>query len=115
MFDPRQLPTLDLSIEKFTAIKTFQNPSPTLLEEWLIYLKFKEVEVAIPNPLDLTAFWESLKGRFPALSKIASEAMLMAVTSVDVERSFSTISAYVKNLKGKPYRREHQKTCHAIH
>ena len=54
MFDPRQLPTLDRSIEKVRAMKAFQNPSSTLLEEWLIYLKFKED--AIPNPLDLPAF-----------------------------------------------------------
>ena len=35
MFDPRQLPTLDLNIEKFTGIY-FQYPSPTLLDEWLM-------------------------------------------------------------------------------
>ena len=62
VFDPRQLPTLDLSVEKFMVIKAFQNPSPTLVKELLTYLKSKED--AIPNPLDLPAFWESQTGRF---------------------------------------------------
>lgn len=40
----------------------------------------------IPNPLDLAHFWESMSHRYPNLARIAMDAMLMPVSSVDVER-----------------------------
>ena len=53
-------------------IQALQHPSSILQEELLIYTNVKD---AIPNTLDLPAFWESLKGRFPTLVKLASEAI----------------------------------------
>ena len=54
VFEPRQLPILDLTTEKFTAIISVHLP-------YWRSCKFKED--AIPNPLDLPAFWESMIGR----------------------------------------------------
>ena len=86
IFDPHQLPTLGHDIGDYTAIKSLQDPSPELLEEWLIYVQYHE---DLPNPLSISNFWEDMKDRFPNLAAIASHAIWMPVTSVDVERSFS--------------------------
>ena len=37
IFDPRQLPTLGKDIGDYGAVEALQDPSPELLEEWLIY------------------------------------------------------------------------------
>ena len=103
VFDPRQLPTLDLSIGKFTAIKAFQNPSPTLLG----VVDLLKVQGGCDPQSDPPALWESPKGRFPTLSKIVSEVIWMPVTSVDLEKSFSQYKH--EQLKGKPCGREHHR------
>ena len=65
---------------------TLQDPSPELLEEWLIYTQYRD---ELPSPPSIPEFWEGMKGRFLNLSTIAADAIWMAVASVDVERSFS--------------------------
>ena len=40
IFDPRQMPTLGKDIEDYGAVEALQDPSPELLEEWLIYTLF---------------------------------------------------------------------------
>ena len=88
VFDPRQLPIVDRDIALYgEAIKMFKDPSAALLEEWLIYTQFRQD--ALPTSVELPAFWDGMKGRFPLLATIAVDAMWMPVTSVDVERSFS--------------------------
>ena len=67
-------------------MKALQDPSPTLLEEWLIYTLYRD---ELPDPLSIPEFWEVMKNRFPILSAIAADAIWMPVVSVDVERSFS--------------------------
>ena len=87
IFDPRQLPTLQHDIQPYGQhIKQLDKPSHQLLEEWLIYSRYKEVA---PPLAELEAFWTSMTGRFPLLSKIALRSIWMPVTSVSVERSFS--------------------------
>ena len=86
VFDPRQLPTLSNDIGDYTAIKSLREPSPALLEEWLIYVQYRDV---LPNPLVISEFWEGVRDRFPNLATIASHVIWMPVASVDVERSFS--------------------------
>lgn len=86
IFDPRQLPMLTRDIGDYTAIKSFRDPSPELLEEWLIYVQYRD---ELPNPLHISEFWEGMRDRFPNLAAIASHAIWMPVASVDVERSFS--------------------------
>ena len=56
------------------------------MEEWLI-TKYRQDSLL--NLVQLPSFWGSMRGRFPLLSHIASDAIWMPVTSVDVERSFS--------------------------
>ena len=63
------------------------NPSVELMEEWLIYTKYRQDSV--PNLVQLPSFWGSMRGQFPLLSHIASDAIWMPVTSGYVERSFS--------------------------
>ena len=87
IFDPRQLLIMGHDITEFEIIPGLKNPSPELLEEWLISTQYQQS--AIPQPLDLPTFWESVEDRFPLLSAVASEAIWMPVASVDVERSFS--------------------------
>ena len=86
IFDPRQLPTLNHNIGDYTAIKSLQDPSPELLDEWLIYVQYRD---ELPNPLHISEFWEGMGDRFPNLAAVASHAIWMPVASVDVERSFS--------------------------
>ena len=86
IFDPRQLPSLPRNVEDYSAIKALQEPSPELLEEWLIYTQFRD---DLPSPLSIPNFWENMKFRFPNLSAIALDAIWMPVASVDIEHSFS--------------------------
>ena len=86
IFDPRQLQSLGQNIDDYTAIKLLQNPSAELLEEWMIYKHYRD---ELPTPLSIPEFWDSMKDRFPSLSRIAADAIWMPATSVDVERSFS--------------------------
>ena len=86
VFDPRQLPTLAKDIGDYCAVKALQDPSPELLEEWLIYTQYRD---DLPDPLSISDFWEGMKTRFPILSAIAADAIWMPVVSVDIERSFS--------------------------
>jgi hypothetical protein len=87
IFDPRQLPTISHNISDYSVIKGFENPSPELLEKFLIYCR-SPID-SLPNPLVLNDYWASVNGRFPLLSSIARGAIWMPVTSVDVKRSFS--------------------------
>ena len=87
LFDPRQLPIITHDIGDYCAIKAFENPSPVLLEEFLIYCQ-SPID-SLPNPLVLSGFWDSMQDRLLNLSSIARDAMWMPVSSVDVERSFS--------------------------
>ena len=87
LFDPRQLPIITHDIGDYCAIKAFENPSPVLLEEFLIYCQ-SPID-SLPNPLVLSGFWDSMQDRFLNLSSIARDAMWMPVSSVDVETSFS--------------------------
>ena len=73
-------------IGDYTSIKSLQDPSPKLLEEWLIYMQYCE---ELPNPVSISEFWVGMKDHFPNLATIASHAIWMPVASVDVERSFS--------------------------
>ena len=86
IFDPRQLPTLTHNIGDYTAIKSLEDPSPELLEEWLIYVQYRE---ELPNPFQISEFWNRMKDQFPNLAAIASNTIWVPVASVDVERSFS--------------------------
>ena len=86
IFDPHQLPTLEKDIQEYGTIKDLQDPSPALLEEWLIYTQYRE---ELPSPLSIPKFWEGVKDRFPNIHRIAVDAIWMPVASVDVERSFS--------------------------
>lgn len=88
VFDPRQLPCISHDIDEYgSRVKALQNPSTDLMEEWLIYTKFREDN--LPILLELPSFWSGMTGRFPLLSSIALDAIWLPVTSVDVERSFS--------------------------
>ena len=88
IFDPRQLPALDHDIQVYSNfLKQLANPSCELLEEWLIYTRYREE--AVSSLAALQEFWDSMASRFPLLCKIATESIWMPVTSVDVERSFS--------------------------
>ena len=88
IFDPQQLPCLTHDIEEYgRGMSALANPSVELMEEWLIYTKYRQDY--LPNLVQLPSFWGSMRGRFPLLSHIALDAIWMPVTSVDVERSFS--------------------------
>ena len=63
IFYPRQLPTLQHDIQPYAQhIKQLDKPSHQLLEEWLIYSRYKEVA---PPLAELEAFWTTMAGRFP--------------------------------------------------
>ena len=63
IFYSRQLPTLKHDIQPYGQhIKQLDKPSHELLEEWLIYSRYKEVA---PPLAELEAFWTSMAGRFP--------------------------------------------------
>ena len=78
------------------------NPSVELMEEWLIYTKYRQ---DLPNLVQLPSFWGSMRGRFPLMSHIASGAIWMPVTSVDVERSFSQYNERWESLTDDNTRR----------
>ena len=86
IFDPRQLPCISHDIDSFAAIKDFQDPSTELVEEFQIYVNYKDDS---RNPFNILAFWNTNKSRFPLLQQIANKVIWMPVTCVDVERSFS--------------------------
>lgn len=89
IFDPRQLPALDHDIQIYaTCLQQLSHPSQQLMEEWLIYTQYRE-ETAL-SLKNLQEFWDSMSTRFPLLSKIAIECIWLPVSSVDVERSFSS-------------------------
>ena len=67
-------------------LKTFKIPSTKLVEEFQIYVNYKD---DLPNPFNIPAFWNANKSRFPLLQQISNKVIWMPVTSVDVERSFS--------------------------
>lgn len=85
IFDPRQLSLLTHNIEEYTAIKSLQDPSTELLEEWAIYVQYHD---DLPNQFSIAQFWEGMKDRFPRLAAIAAYAIWMPVASVNVERCF---------------------------
>ena len=87
IFDPRQLAVLSHDISDYCALPSLQDPSPALLEEWLIYVQYNCDE--LPNPLHVNDFWKGLHTRFPNLAAIAMQAIWMPVASVEVEQSFS--------------------------
>ena len=95
IFYPRQLPCLTHDIEEYgRGMTALSNPSVELLEEWLFYTKYRQD--SLPNLVQLPSFWGSMRGRFPLLSHIASDAIWMPVTSVDVERSFSQYKTFTQ-------------------
>ena len=83
------MPIIEHDIADFSVIPGLDNPSPQLLEEWLIYVQYKEGTLL--NTPALSAFWENVTtcDRFLLLSVVASEAIWMPGASVDVGRSFS--------------------------
>ena len=87
VFYPRQLAIVGQDLADFSAITALQNPSAELHEEWLIYTQLPPS--AIPSPLDLPAFWESMSDRYPQLSAVALDAIWMPAASVECEQSFS--------------------------
>ena len=74
-------------ISDYSAIPSLKDPSPALLEEWLIYVQYNCDD--LPNPFHVNDFWKGVHARFPNLAAIAMQAIWMPVASVDVERSFS--------------------------
>ena len=80
---------MDHDITQYDLIPGLKNPTPELVEEWLISTQFQQS--SIPTPFDLSSFWESMSmcSRFPLLSAVAMEAIWMPVASVDVEQRFS--------------------------
>ena len=64
IFDPRQLPCITPDIDSLAAIKDFQDPSTELLEEFQIYVNYKD---DLPNHFNIPAFWNANKSRFPLL------------------------------------------------
>ena len=87
IFDPRQLHSVSHDIGDYTAITALSNPSTELNEEWLIYTQWKDT---LPTPFCIPKFGSTNKDRFPTLASIASNIIWMPVTSVEVERSFSS-------------------------
>ena len=85
IFDPRQLPCTTHDIDSFADIKDFQDPSTELVEEFQIYVNYKDDS---QNPFTIPAFWNANKSRFPLLQQIANKVIWMPVTRVDVECSF---------------------------
>ena len=95
IFYPQQLPCLTHDIEEYgRGMTALSNPSVELMEEWLFYTKYRQD--SLPNLVQLPSFWGSMRGRFPLLSHIASDAIWMPVTSVDVERSFSQYKTFTQ-------------------
>ena len=47
IFDPRQLTVLSHDISDYSAIPSLQDPTPALLEEWLIYVLYNCDELPI--------------------------------------------------------------------
>ena len=84
VFNPLQLPSVTHEISEYTTIASLNNPSPELLQEWLMYTQYSEI---LPTPFSLPDFWSSVKDRFPLLAAIASEMIWMPVTSVEAETS----------------------------
>ena len=100
IFDPCQLPTVSHDITDYSIIKGFENPSPELLEEFLIYCR--STIDSLPNSFVLSDYWTSVtvSSQFPLLSSVAKRAIWMPVTSVDVERSFSQYKHFLNDRRG---------------
>ena len=71
---------------------SLRDPSPALLEEWLIYVQYNCDD--LPNPFHVNDFWKGVHARFPNLGAIAMQAIWMPVASVDVERAFISTNTY---------------------
>ena len=77
-------------IKDYSAISELANPSAALLDEFLIYVHFKDEE--IPTPFTVSSFWKANTNRFPHLAAVASTAIWMLVASVDVESQHYPVS-----------------------
>ena len=86
IFDPRQLPCITHDIDSFAVIKDFQDPSTEPVEEFQIYVNYKD---DLPDPFNIPTFWNANKSTFPLPLQIANKVIWMLITSVVVERSFS--------------------------
>ena len=97
IFDSRQFPALDHDIQVHSHfLKQLANPSCELLEQWVIYTRYREE--ATSSLAALQEFWKNMASSFPFLCKITSETIWMPVTSVDVDRSFSN---YAERSEGE--------------
>src|SRR6266498_4403148 len=75
------------SLANYNLISEFQNPSNTLITEWLIYCDL--VEIFEEGDLDLNQYWQEKKRSLPNLLKIVLVYIWLSISEVDVERSFS--------------------------
>lgn len=95
IFDPVQLPILSTDMSLYYAIPYLRSDDACpeghnrLLDEWSVYVKGSYPHAVEPE-FDLIPFWQSMKTRVPMLSAIALNCLSIPLSSVDVERSFST-------------------------
>ena len=88
VFDPRQAPAMEKSIEAYNTLKPMANPSPELSEQWIAFQHCVSRE-PLPADMELAAYWRGLSSRFPRVAEVAVPYIYFPVSSVDCERSFS--------------------------
>jgi hypothetical protein len=93
VFDPRQILTLSQDLGSYVGhIKLLDPTDVQLLEEWPIYVTLAKNEQFAAD-FNVVNFWQQMSssgtGRLPKLASVALPVLLMPVSSVEVERSFS--------------------------
>ena len=90
IFDPRQVSSMSQNLEAYTVIKGLSTDNMQCLEEWPIYINIAK-NTTVPQDFDCVKFWQDLRStnRIPYICSVAIPVVMMPVTSVDVERSFS--------------------------
>lgn len=90
IFDPRQAPTLPNDLADYVdSIKGLNVSDPEMLDEWAIYMNM--VKEPVPEDFNIVDYWRRIRqsNRIPKLTEVALPIVMMPVSSVDVERSFS--------------------------
>ena len=98
VFDPRQAPAMEKSIEAYNTLKPMANPSPELSEQWIAFQHCVSRE-PLPADMELAAYWRGLRSRFPRVAEVAVPYIYFPVSSVDCERSFSKYKTLLTDTK----------------
>ena len=109
MFDPRLVPTLPSTVDKYAAVGL---PQTTDMKQELFQYRATATREAKDHKANeeflVPEYWKGAADRFPQIAKAAEVFIWFPVGSVDVERSFSVYKQVVTD-KWERLTEEHTK------